>query len=117
MEDHRLTFDKSKNSYPKTLDDFEPLVPTYKTMISDLKNVGVDIEVKDAQTAVDNMLTVMCCNPHVVNTKCMQITWLHQVMVKMQRSELNDFCADMVFLAMKVGRGNRDRYGPFAKIY
>ena len=117
MEDHRLTFDKSKNAYPKTLDDFVSKKIDYKNMISDLKNVGVDIEVKDADTAIDNMITVMCCNPHVVNTKCMQITWLHQVMVKMQRSELNDFCADMVFLAMKVGRSNRDRYGPFAKIY
>ena len=77
----------------------------------------MDIEVKDAQTAVDNMLTVMCCNPHVVNSKCMQINWLHQVMVELPRNELSDFCADMIFLAMKVGRSGRDRYGPFAKIY
>jgi len=47
----------------------------------------------------------------------MQITWLHQVMVELPRNELSDFCADMIFLAMKVGRSGRDRYGPFAKIY
>ena len=35
----------------------------------------------------------------------------------MSRSERNDFCSDMIFLAMKVGRGKDDRYGPFAKIY
>ncbi len=117
MEDHGLSFDKKNANYPKNTEEFLSEIENYKSMIGDLKKAGVDIEVKDAQTAVDNMLTVMCCNPHVVNSKCMQITWLHQVMVELPRNELSDFCADMIFLAMKVGRGNRDRYGPFAKIY
>ena len=117
MEDHGLSFDKANTSYPRSAEEFLAEIDTYKSMIKSLIQQGVDIEVKDEQVAVDNLLLVFTTKPHVANSKCMQITWLHQVMVELSRSERNDFCSDMIFLAMKVGRGRSDRYGPFAKIY
>ena len=117
MEDHGLSFDKANTSYPRNAEDFLAEMDTYKSMIKDLIRQGVDIEVKDEQVAVDNLLLVYTTKPHVANSKCMQITWLHQVMVGLARTERNEFCSDMIFLAMKVGRGKSDRYGPFAKIY
>ena len=117
MEDHGLSFDKANTSYPRNAEDFLAEIDTYKSMIKDLIRQGVDIEVKDEQVAIDNLLLVFTTKPHVANSKCMQITWLHQVMVGLARTERNEFCSDMIFLAMKVGRGKSDRYGPFAKIY
>ena len=117
MNDHGLTFDKSNASYPKSAEEFKPQIETYRSMIKDLIRQGVDIEVKDENVAIDNLLLVFTTKPFVANSKLMQITWLHKVMVEMSRSERNDFCSDMIFLAMKVGRGKSDRYGPFAKIY
>ena len=117
MEDHGLSFDKANTSYPRNAEDFLAEMDTYKSMIKDLIRQGVDVEVKDEQVAVDNLLLVYTTKPHVANSKCMQITWLHQVMAGLARTERNEFCSDMIFLAMKVGRGKSDRYGPFAKIY
>ena len=117
MEDHGLSFDKANTSYPRNAEDFLAEIDTYKSMIKDLIRQGVDVEVKDEQVAVDNLLLVFTTKPHVANSKCMQITWLHQVMAGLARTERNEFCSDMIFLAMKVGRGKSDRYGPFAKIY
>ena len=117
MEDHGLSFDKANTSYPRNAEDFLAEIDTYKSMIKDLIRQGVDVEVKDEQVAVDNLLLVFTTKPHVANSKCMQITWLHQVMVGLARTERNEFCSDMIFLAMKVGKGKSDRYGPFAKIY
>ena len=117
MDDHGLTFDKSNASYPKSAEEFKSQIETYRSMIKDLIRQGVDIEVKDENVAIDNLLLVFTTKPFVANSKLMQITWLYKVMVEMSRSERNDFCSDMIFLAMKVGRGKSDRYGPFAKIY
>ena len=117
MEDHGLSYDKANTSYPRSAEEFLAEIDTYKSMIKSLIQQGVDIEVKDEQVAVDNLLLVFTTKPHVANSKCMQINWLHSVMVDLNRSERNDFCSDMIFLAMKVGRGRSDRYGPFAKIY
>ena len=117
MDDHGLTFDKSNASYPKSAEEFKSQIETYRSMIKDLIRQGVDIEVKDENVAIDNLLLVFTTKPFVANSKLMQITWLYKVMVEMSRSERNDFCSDMIFLAMKVGRGKDDRYGPFAKIY
>ena len=117
MDDHGLTFDKSNASYPKSAEEFKPQIETYRSMIKDLIRQGVDIEVKDENVAINNLLFVFTTKPFVANSKLMQITWLYKVMVEMSRSERNDFCSDMIFLAMKVGRGKSDRYGPFAKIY
>lgn len=117
MDDHGLSFDKSNTSYPRSAEEFKPQIETYRSMIKDLIQQGVDIEVKDENVAIDNILFVFTTKPFVANSKLMQITWLHKVMVEMSRSERDDFCSDMIFLAMKVGRGKSDRYGPFAKIY
>ena len=117
MQDHKLTFDKASSAYPKTASEFMVEQTAYKVMIKDLIREGVDVGVRDEQEAIDNILFVYGTKPFVANAKLQQITWLHKVLVGIPRNERNEFCSDMIFLAMKVGRGRLDRYGPFAKIY
>ena len=83
-------------------------------MIKDLIRQGVDIEVKDEQVAVDNLLLVFTTKPHVANSKCMQISWLFAFYTGLKSKKMKDkFCTDLIFLASK----ECERYGPFGKIY
>ena len=54
MEGYNLSFNKSKEAYAKTPDDFLAQESEIKGMIKNLKNAGVDLGVKDEQEAYDN---------------------------------------------------------------
>ena len=112
MKGYGLSFDKSKDAYAKTPEDFLAQASDIKQMIKNLKNAGVDIGVKDEKEAFDNLLFSMNTQPHVANSKLQQITWLDQVL-SLGKDERDEFATDMIFIAKKEG----DRYGPFAKIF
>ena len=112
MKGYGLSFDKSKDAYAKTPEDFLDQESDIKQMIKNLKNAGVDIGVKDEKEAFDNLLFSMNTQPHVANSKLQQITWLDQVL-SLGKDERDEFATDMIFIAKKEG----DRYGPFAKIF
>tara|TARA_B100000519_G_scaffold195042_1_gene199588 strand:- start:1215 stop:2666 length:1452 start_codon:yes stop_codon:yes gene_type:complete len=112
MEGYNLSFNKSKEAYAKTPDDFLAQESEIKGMIKNLKNAGVDLGVKDEQEAYDNLLFSMNTQPYVANSKLQQITWLDQVL-SLSKQERDEFATDMIFIAKKEG----SRYGPFAKIF
>ena len=49
--------------------------------------------------------------PHVANSKLMQIEFLHQVL-SLNHEQRSKLLRDMLYIAMKAGH----RYGPFGKI-
>ena len=112
MKGYGLSFDKSKDAYPKTAEDFLAQQSDIKQMIKNLITAGVDIAAKNEDEAYDNLLFSMNTQPHVANSKLQQITWLDQIL-SLGKTERDEFATDMIFIAKKEGT----RYGPFAKIF
>ena len=116
LESYGLVFDKTNSKYPKTADEFMAKEIEYKTMIKYLYKQGIDLGFDDGaktnETAFNNLLFVYGSQPHVANSKLIQITWLYNFLT-LNKQNRNKFGTDLVFLAMKAGR----RYGPFGKLY
>ena len=85
----------------------------YKAMIENLITKGVKVGGVTADEAVNNLKTIFKHEPHVVNSKLMQITWLDGLLRIKANKDRDKFCTDLIFLAEKAGR----RYGPYAKLY
>ena len=85
----------------------------YKSMIENLITKGVKVGDVTADEAVNNLKTIFKYEPHVVNSKLMQITWLDGLLRISSSKNRDKFCTDLIFLAEKAGR----RYGPYAKLY
>ena len=82
-------------------------------MIENLITKGVKVGDVTADEAVNNLKTIFKYEPHVVNSKLMQITWLDGLLRISSSKNRDKFCTDLIFLAEKAGR----RYGPYAKLY
>ena len=85
----------------------------YKDKIQNLITHGVKVGDVTADEAVNNLKTIFKYEPHVVNSKLMQITWLDGLLRIPSSKDRDKFCTDLIFLAEKAGR----RYGPYAKLY
>ena len=83
------------------------------TIIENLITKGVKVGGVTADEAVNNLKTIFKYEPHVVNSKLMQITWLDGLLSITDKEDRDKFCTDLIFLAEKAGR----RYGPYAKLY
>jgi hypothetical protein len=116
LKSYGLNFDKTNSKYPKTADEFVKEETEYKKMIEYLykQNVdlGFDAGSETVETAFNNLLFIFSSEPHVANSKLIQITWLYNFLT-LNKKNRNKFGTDLVFLAMKAGR----RYGPFGKLY
>ena len=63
--------------------------------------------------AYNNILLIFSSQPHVSNSKLMQLSWLDSFFSINGQDNRDKFLTDMVFIAQKMGL----RYGPFGKLY
>ena len=114
------TFEWSPIDYPQTQEEWLDYTTQaeYRRKFGDLVRLGVNLSKGDRlslQEVMDNITTTFDENnqPHVANSKLMQVSWLHLVLTDLKKARRNKFFTDMVLMSAKQGR----RYGPFAKIY
>lgn len=115
MKQYGLDMNSDKNAYPFTVDEFEKARNEYEKKITILKTNKVEMVKSGSLTveqSLDNLEYLFSKEPWVANSKCQQITWLSKIL-SLSSDNLNNFLADMVFIAKKEGSG----YGPFGKIY
>lgn len=115
MGEYNLTFDTNKGSYPFDSDALERNKNEWIQKITRLSRKNVAIYKTHSLTPEDaygRLRYLFEVQPWVANSKCQQITWLDKVLA-LPSDDLNNFMADMTFLAKKEGRN----YGPFGKIY
>ena len=113
LKDHGINnFNKSPNDYPKSLKEFNDKKLVYQKYLTEMKKNGVDFRVSSVKEMIENIALVFTTQPHVANSKLMQITFVYHY-ATLSNDERDELGTDMVFSAMKMGRN----YGPFAKIY
>ena len=115
MEEYNLKFDSNKTSYPFDSDALERNKAEWIQKITRLSRNDVEIYKQHRLTPEDaygRLKYLFEVQSWVANSKCQQITWLDKVLA-LPTDDLNNFMADMSFLAQKEGKD----YGPFGKIY
>ncbi len=113
LKDNNLKFDNDNKKFPKTADEYEKRRDEFEKMFKFVrtKNVNTGI-VTDATTFSDNIAAVFTTEPHVANSKLMQLSFLNQIL-SLDKKRLDEFMTDLVFIAAKQG----SRFGPFGKLY
>lgn len=112
LKDAKVDFTNDWKNFPKDAKEFNDKMADYKRMLAKLQQKNVDLGTSNLDEAVGNLAALFLSKPHVANSKCMQISFLH-VIVNMQTKKRDEFMTDMVFLASKKGK----RFGPFGKLY
>ena len=109
----RLKFSGSKDDYPQDADEFLKQQDKWIHVIGRVKGHGVTIGTATEQEAYNNILLIFGSQPHVSNSKLMQLAWLDSFFKIPGKDTRDKFLTDMVFIAQKMGL----RYGPFGKLY
>ena len=109
----RLKFTGSKDDYPQNADEFLKQQDKWIHVIGRVKGRGVTIGTATEQEAYNNILLIFNSQPHVSNSKLMQLAWLDSFFKIPGKDNRDKFLTDMVFIAQKMGQ----RYGPFGKLY
>ena len=109
----RLKFTGSKDDYPQDADEFLKQQDKWIHVIGRVKGHGVTIGTATEQEAYNNILLIFNSQPHVSNSKLMQLAWLDSFFKIPGKDTRDKFLTDMVFIAQKMGQ----RYGPFGKLY
>ncbi len=109
---YNFKFSKENSTYPQDPDSFEKKENDWKKKLQIIINdKDTETEIETVQQAYDNLLFTFSSQPHVANSKLMQIEFLYQVL-SLNHEQRSKLLRDMLYIAMKAGH----RYGPFGKI-
>lgn len=113
IKDNHLKFENENKKYPKTAQEFVARQAEYEKMFKFIRTKNVNTgTATDVSTFITNITTVFGTEPHVANSKLMQLTFLNQIL-SLSKDKLDELMTDMVFIAAKQG----SRFGPFGKLY
>jgi len=112
LKDSGQTFEKSHTNYPKNEDEYEKRKSEFEGMFNRVKRHAETGILSDTQFS-QNIKGMFLDQPHVVNSKLMQLAFLDAVYKVTPESKRRELWTDIVFLAIKKG----NRFGPFGKLY
>lgn len=112
LKDSGQTFDKENKKYPKNIEEYKKRKDEFEKMFDRVNNYA-ETGLTTAEQFSKNIMGVFIDQPHVANSKLIQLAFLDAVYKITPKKKQQEVWTDIVFLAIKKG----NKFGPFGKLY